>query len=716
MQLQWNSYKDDLKCLMELEIPRQLKLSPKNCELHCFSDSSEVALGSVIYVRSVWPNNTVDVSFVTSRTRVAPFKQVSIPRLELNAAKLGAEMAVHVKELLCQSFKYDIVLRMWSDSTITLKWIESEPRRWKTYIANRVAAIQELTPISSWKHVPGIENPADLASRGIPASELITSQFWWKGPEWLSRPLLPTFEIPKLNAVQCETLEEKVQTIVACVVETDDWMGRFSSLVKLKRATAYLCRYFRFLKLKKSNNLDLLYKGPLTPDEMKAALIIWIKRTQQQYFGDDIAHLKKHARVKVSSKLKTLCPYLDQYGVMRVTGRLGNAAVEESRKHQIILPGESHLVSLLVSDCHHCHFHSGFQLTYSMLTSEYWILRGRDRVRFFIRKCVVCRRFRAKTAEQMMGNLPIARIKTSRPFLHVGVDYAGPFTLREQLGRGKKTFKAYICLFVCMSTKALHLERVLSLSTEAFIATLRRFVSRRGLCAHIYSDCGTNFVGADKQLKSYIRSRDVNVKVADELSKDGITWHFNPPAAPHQGGLWEAGVKSIKCHLRRTIGNLTCTDDQFTTLLTEIEAVLNSRPLYQRSSDPADMEALTPGHLLIGGPLTAVPDVDLANIPVNRLSQFQLIQHKLQLFWKRWHLEYLNTLQQRNKWMWEKDNVKVGDLVLIIEESPPSTWRMGRIIETVKDDDGLVRVATVTTASTTVKRPIVKLVPLLSDE
>ncbi len=313
-----------------------------------------------------------------------------------------------------------------------------------------------------------------------------------------------------------------------------------------------------------------------------------------------------------------------------------------------------------------------------------------------------------------MGQLPTCRVTPYRAFLHTGVDYAGPFGVKAQSGRGWKVVKSWICLFICMSSKAIHMEMVDSLSTEAFLAALRRFVSRRGRCAHIYSDCGTNFVGAERELKNYLLSIGTNRSIADKLTNDGIQWHFLPPGAPHQGGLWEAGVKSAKHHLRRIIGSLTFTKEQFGTLLCEVEAVLNSRPLYQRSADPNDMEALTPGHLLTGEPLTAIPTPDLKDVAMNRLNQYQLVESRVQEFWRRWSREYINTLQQRNKWMWTKQNVAVGDLVLLVEESPPANWKMGRIETLDTGDDGLVRSVTVKTATSILKRPIVKLVPLLS--
>lgn len=262
-----------------------------------------------------------------------------------------------------------------------------------------------------------------------------------------------------------------------------------------------------------------------------------------------------------------------------------------------------------------------------------------------------------------------------------------------------------MCLFICMVTKAVHLEPVSSLTTDGFLEALRRFVSRRGLCAHIYSDCGTNFIGAEGELKKHLQSSTTANAIADDLSGKGIQWHFNPPLAPHHGGIWEAGVKSAKHHIRRVVGNNSLTYEQFHTVLCQVEAVMNSKPLYAMSRDPDDFRALTPGHFLIGEPMTAVPAANVKDIPVNRWSQFQRQQQRVQHFWRRWSSEYLNTLQQRNKWIWRKENTRVGDLVLLVEPTSPGTWKMD-----------LVRVVSVKTVSGLVKRSIAKLIPLLNSD
>ena len=212
--------------------------------------------------------------------------------------------------------------------------------------------------------------------------------------------------------------------------------------------------------------------------------------------------------------------------------------------------------------------------------------------------------------------------------------------------------------FVCFSTKAIHLELVSDLTSECFIAAFKRFISRRGIPLEVNSDNGTTFVGASKQIEQLKQFFSNNSEeICNFATSLNIQWHFIPPRAPHFGGLWEAGVKSVKKLLQTTLQGSKFTYEQYLTFLTQVEACLNSRPLVLESSDPNEPGALTPGHFLIGGPITALPNKDLSSVPANRLKHWQSLEQKSQIFWKKWSREYLNTLQQRSKWRQIKNNL-----------------------------------------------------------
>jgi hypothetical protein len=316
-----------------------------------------------------------------------------------------------------------------------------------------------------------------------------------------------------------------------------------------------------------------------------------------------------------------------------------------------------------------------------------------------------------------MGDLPEPRVNFSRPFSTTGMDFCGPFTSKSDNLRSSKCFKTYVCVFICFVTKAVHLEVVSDFSTPAFLAALTRFVSRRGLPSRLYSDCGTNFVGADTHIKRTINNffqdstnQDI---LSDYATTKGFEFCFIPPAAPHQGGLWESAVKSFKHHLIRVIGTEVLTVEEFFTVSTKIEAILNSRPITPLSSDPSDLTALTPGHFLIGSSLFAVPEEDFAQTPISRLKRWQRLQSFTQNLWQRWSKEYLHTLQQRSKWLHKGQNLKVGDLVILQDtKTTPLCWPLARITAIHPGSDQIVRVVTLQTKNGTFTRPAVKVFPL----
>lgn len=319
-----------------------------------------------------------------------------------------------------------------------------------------------------------------------------------------------------------------------------------------------------------------------------------------------------------------------------------------------------------------------------------------------------------------MGDLPPARVQPTRPFQCVGLDYAGPVQVKQSSRRNAPCVKGYILLSICFVVKAIHLELVGNLTTESFIAALRRFVSRRGKCAEIRSDNARTFVGANKELESMkllVESETHKHRVQAWANEEGVKWIFIPPRAPHQGGLWESAMKSMKYHFRRIVGVNSYTFEQLNTILTQIEACLNSRPLCPMSNDPTDLMALSPAHFLIGTSLKTIPDPMKIKIPDNRLLLFECLQKTLQVFWKRWSNDYLTTLQQRSKWRSTDHRIQLGDMVIIKEDGvPPLQWRLGRVLEKHPGADGVTRVVTLQTAQGKFKRALQYLCPLPSAE
>lgn len=302
---------------------------------------------------------------------------------------------------------------------------------------------------------------------------------------------------------------------------------------------------------------------------------------------------------------------------------------------------------------------------------------------------------------------------------------AGPFSIRliDKINvstRGRANLlpdvKGYVAVFVCLVTRAVHLEAVMGMDAESFIDAYKRFTARRGNVDTMFSDNGGNFVKADKELRSAVESWQ-STKVQNFVNLRHTNWKFIPPFAPHQGGLWEAAVKQMKHHMKRVIGPEKYSYEAMATLLAKIEACMNSRPICTISDDPDDLQALTPLHFIIGEPLILPLPIEHGEAPNLAIGLFNQLQTRLNSFWRRWSEDYLSSLMNRPKWQKLKENVKIGQLVLIkVENTAPTYWAFGRIIAVNKSDDGCVRSAMIKVYGGEVERPIQKLIILPIDD
>lgn len=346
---------------------------------------------------------------------------------------------------------------------------------------------------------------------------------------------------------------------------------------------------------------------------------------------------------------------------------------------------------------------------------KYWIIQGRDFIRKIYRSCVVCARYSHRSFSPLMGNLPSERVNISKPFNYTGVDFFGPYFVHYRLSRGSRPLKMYALVFVCFSTKACHFEVCNDLKTETFLQALKRFIARRGTPSKIFSDNGTTFSAASKVVKQDLSSIKKNISSFESVkyySENGIEWSFIPPYAPNQGGLWEAAVKSAKFHLKRVIGGQILTILEFQTLLCQIEAILNSRPLTTDTSSSEELEYLTPGHFLIIQPLVDT-SVALESPTVKLNTRFQLKMQMYRQFWIAWSKEYLQTLQLRPKCRNQEINIRLGQIVLIQEKNiPPTKWILGKVIRLYTGSDNTVRVVSLKTKNGIVNRSVLKLASL----
>ena len=712
----WTRWRAELSLLATKYIPRcyhNKETSIASMELHGFSDASEQAYGAVLYLRIECTDGSTEVTLVLSKTKVAPIKRLTIPRLELCGAHLLANCLHHAKSVLSIPATQTYA---WTDSTIVLNWLARSPKRFKTYVGNRVSNILELVGVEHWRHVSGVENPADCASRGLFPSELLDHSLWWHGPDWLR---LPSSQWPGQSQLPESSVPEEEREISLHLQVHDKApiipLDRYSSYSHLKRVTAWVLRFVRNCRAAVANRS----MSHLTTQELWNAEVYWLSVGQGQHFSKEVGDISNGHVLHRSSPLIALRPYLDADGLLRVGGREGNSNRAFSSQHPVILHGAHPITRLIVRSEHLRLLHAGPTLLSCSLNRRYHILVGRKVVRSVTRACVICRRRAARPQRQQMGQLPLERVMPDAVFSRVGVDYAGPLLLKLGSTRKPTVVKAYVCVFVSLSVRAVHLELVSDLMTDAFIACLRRFMARRGKPTLIWSDHGTNFVGANnhiRELCKFLESQKAQKVVSEFCAQQSVQWQFIPEHAPHFGGLWEAAVKSFKHHLHRIVGNVRLTFEEMTTVLAQIEACLNSRPLVSLPPDDDGIDALTPGHFLVGRPLTALPDPALAFRSMSILSRWHLCQALVRHLWQRWSVEYLSSLQRVSKWRHPSRNLRVGDIVVLREDNvTPMNWPIARVMKTHPGQDGLVRVVTVKTSTGTYRRPVVKTVLLLSD-
>ncbi|UYV70904.1 hypothetical protein LAZ67_8001068 [Cordylochernes scorpioides] len=656
----WRRVKMDLAMLNHIKIPRYISCKGliHSLELRGFCDASESAYSLVVYMKSRFKSGHVQVTLIAAKTKVAPLKATSIPRLELCAALLLSNLY----DSICSSLLLQIErVILWTDSQIVLCWIKSESKHWKPFFGNRIAEIQRLTLQSSWYYVSTKDNPADCASRGITSSELVNHSSWWNGPDWLSNsslqdPLPITYELLK---EVCHEKRKTVPIVHFTICPILDFIFKFSTFRKLSRVTAWLLRFIHNAR----HSSDKIKHKELSSNELDNSILTLIQIIQSSEFKTEIQCCNQSKVLPSNSKPLSLNPFIDSSGILRVGGRLRKSNLQFNEKHPIILPHNHFITELIVQQFQVEHLHSGLQLTLCAIRQKYWIPSGRILVKKLINRCMTCFKTKRQVSKQIMGDLPIHRIIPSSPFSKTGIDFAGPFITKPNVIRTKVTLKSYIALFICFSTKAIHLEIVSDLSTPAFLAAFRRFISRRGKPSDIFTDNATNFKGA-KNILNNIHQLVKDSSIQSYVANEHITWHFIPLSAPNFGGIWEAGIKSLKYHLLRCLNSAVLNFEELNTLTSQIGACLNSRPLYPMSSDPNDFNPLTPGHFLIGRPLTALPEPSY-HPNDNYLSRWKLIQKARDVFSQRWSREYLNNLQQRSKWKKPSSNLKVGDLVLV---------------------------------------------------
>lgn len=684
-----SSFRDwvkNLSYLCDIKIPRWVNADQEGRQewtIHTFCDASKDAFSAAVFLR-VLRYGKVSIHLLAAKSRIAPLRTLSIPRLELMAAVI----AVRLYNTVVENLEVEIDSYFWTDSTTILSWIQRS-EEWAVFVWNRVKEIRETTSVDDWHHVPGIMNPADLPSRGCNARELLESR-WWEGPDWLYEESTrwPTgghsYNEEEINRERRKKPTTSLINIEE-IMDLDGWhLKFFSSYLKILRMCAWINRF-----IYNCRNPDSKRQGELTTEEIDRAEMFVLRLIQRESFIDE-SH----------DKLRGLTVFKDNNGLIRLKSRICNRLDSEHFRLPIVLPSKNDIIERLIFYMHIKSCHVNVQSLMSILREKYWILGGRRTIKKAISKCIVCKRQHVKPLGLSAPPLPLDRVRDAVAFEIAGVDFAGPLFLKS----GKK---AWVCLFTCAVYRAVHLELCTSLSVANFMLALRRFIARRGRPKTMYSDNGTNFVGTENAF-----GRVDFAKIMEYSSAERIKWRFNPPAAPWWGGFWERLVGILKQLLRKVLGRAFLFYEDLYTVLCDCESVINSRPLTSISSEADDLVPLTPAMFLRDLVECGVPDCDAVDTSVNYFKRIRHRQKLVEDLRRRFRSEYLGQLKLFHK----KDSgraISLGEIVLVGNDQQKRIyWPIGRVSELLPGKDGQIRLVRITTAKGQLLRPIQRVYPL----
>ena len=742
MRSKFLSYLSELPTLNQICIPRCYFNSSSqivSTQLHAFSDASELEYSYVAYLRTEYKSGEIGVGFVTSKSKVAPVKTQSVPRLELMAACLLSEQVDSVYNVLSLELtELPIEKVCWVDSSATLCWIRNE-KPWKKFIRDRVKRIRSVTDPQECRYVPGPLNPADLPTRGLSGKDLLNNRTWLEGPQFLKQhpdswpETIPT-SVTKENEANLEIIKNPKEITFALLtkgsvekelprLQNVIQIDRFSSKLKLIRTFSWVLRFVENLKLTVKGeqlNQDLDFSAK----ELEGAEITLLRSVQSESFTNEILFLtgtqSNTKGFKPTALVKQFNLFLDENGILRARSRVCQANISESTKFPVLLSSRHVYSEMIIKECHNFIFHNGVKETLNVVRQRYWILRGREAVKRIVRQCVVCKKFEGLPFKQgPFPDLPQLRVDDSPPFSNTGLDFAGPLYVHEGSGDSSKATKVYVLLFTCASTRAVHLEIVERLDVETFLRTFRRFAARRGLPSMVLSDNTKTFKTASKEIRKIIRAKRVQTYFANKR----ISWRFSVERAPWWGRMWERLVRSVKHCFKKVIGLASLKLDELQTLLVEVECIINSRPItYVYDDTDGVTYPLTPSHLLYGRTVTLQPnDKHFEIVSTNQSLTKRAMYHRklLDNFTKRWRNEYQLDLRELTTTKVERGqpHISVGDMVILKNENTKRCfWKTCKVVELIKGKDNVFRAAKIRVAiekgTTVLSRPLRLLIPL----
>ena len=703
----WQNWVSQLNSLQEVEIQRCYK--PKyfgvvtRAELHHFCDASTQGVGACSYLRQTDDRGNVCCNLIIAKSKVAPMKPTTIPRLELQAAVLASRLSSVIRRELQQKIDQEF---FWSDSKVALGYIQNSSKRFHIYVANRVQEIREATQPEQWRHIDSEHNPADAASRGMSIKSLKLSN-WLKGPEFLWRDNIDEFTQVKSNTeLSNDDPEVKLKLLKTSARPPKKFYGNFKYFSTWNRLVRAIGNARQILK-----NRHWKLKS-LSRAELMAAESAVIQRVQEEHYSEELRCLRQAENLPKKSTITSLSPFIDIDGVLRVGGRLQKAgAFSYLEKHPAVVPKQSHVSKLLIRHFHQAVSHQGRSFTLGALREAgYWITGSQQLIRSEIHHCVKCRLQRGKPQEQRMGELPTERTEPGPPFTNVGVDLFGPFHVKER----RSELKRWGVVFTCLYSRAIHIEVVDDISTDSFINSLRCLQAIRGPIKVLACDSGTNFIGAKNELHQELEKM-VESRTKCYLQEHRIDFKVNPPASSHRGGAWERQIRTIRAILNNMLQSNSSRLDTTTlrTFLYEVMHTVNSRPLTVDNLCSPGEVVVTPNHLLTmkTRQLTDPPGTTTHSDMYSRLK-WRRAQQLAKEFWLVWKNQYLANLTKRQRWECQKRNLSIGDVVAVIEETTMrNEWKIGVVEEVSKGSDGLVRSVMVRLANPLLDRKGIPMYP-----
>ncbi|XP_033730738.1 uncharacterized protein LOC117320185 [Pecten maximus] len=680
MRKEWIKFFSDLFVVETLEFPRCIKPDcvKGNPILIVFSDGSKEAFGACAYIRWETRNEIVSTNLIAAKNRIAPTRQLSIPRLEL----CGAVIGVRLREKLLNGSKlrFERVFHI-VDSMIVQAQIQKESYGFGTFTATRVAEIQSKSSPDEWWWVSGNDNPADLTTRVTAPKNLDMESVWQTGPAFLKMPL-EEWPISRTFNLEGEPLPDIIGHVAvgdisivgdACRSEQtsleDVNLECFKETRTLFRVTALLMRIVKRGTLRQNAKI-------ISSCEINEAERMWIKYTQNDMRPDWKMAYQRLGVIR------------NPDGFIVVGSRLSEwMKASWNQTEFILLPPKAKFTELVMKSCHN-EDHTGVEATLAKLRSKYWVPGARKFLKMIKRQCVTCRRKEKICHTQAMRSLPLDRLRPSPAFSFTAVDLFGLFTIRDTVK--KRTHgKAYGVIFTCLASRGVYLDLADSYSTDGFMMVLRRFVSLRGYPKKLRSDCGTQLVAASKVLSEI----DLNWQQIELFGVNhGLEWEFNKSAdSPWENGCCESLIKSVKKCLASAIGDSVMSFTELQTVLFEAANSLNERPIGKKNSDPNEGSYLCPNDLLLGRASIRVPPGTWSTKESFKV-RWKFVQQVVDVFWKRWIRDFFPTLIIRQKWHTSKRNLLVGDIVLVQDSNAVrGQWKLAQVCEATPGKDGKVR-------------------------